>query len=140
MPDIFMQNPHVTLGSAGDISSKVRSVSLRHGRESIEKTASGDGTRVYMNGLRVTELEITLKEDYAVGALDDDIWALIEAGVAFEVHVRPTTGAISTANPDYFGDFIFDGAVDLISGSVGELQEKTLRLLPAETLTRDVTP
>lgn len=138
--DIVLTAPYVFLTGPGDISTKVRQVTLRHGREAVEKTAGGDGTRVYMNGLRVTELEITLKEDYVNDGLDEDIWDLVEAGAAFEVHVRPSTDAISTANPDYYGDFILDGPVDLVSGPVGALMEKTLRLLPSETLTRDVTP
>lgn len=140
MADIVLTDPYVLITGAGDISSKVQSVTLRHGREAIEKTAGGDGTRVYMNGLRVTSLEVTLKEDYVDDGLDEDLWTIVEAGAAVEVHVRPSTGAIDAANPDYYGDFIIDGPIDLVSGGVGELMKKTISLLPSETLTRDITP
>lgn len=139
MADMFIDNPYLAIGNV-DYSSKVRSVKLTFGREAIEKTAGGDGTRINMNGLRNWRVEVTLKEDYAANGLDEELYALADAGAAFDVKVRPTTGAATATNPQYNGDAVFDGPYDLLSGSVGALAEKTIAFVAAGALTRTPAP
>ena len=139
MADMFVEKPYLAINGV-DYSSKVRSVKMTFGREAVEKTAGGDGTRINLSGLRTWRVEATLKEDYADNALDEALYALSDAGTAFTVAVRPSTDAISASNPEYGGSAVFDGPYDLIGGSIGALAEKTVAFVPAGAIARDITP
>lgn len=138
MADMFVEKPYLAINGV-DYSSKVRSVKLTFGREAIEKTASGDGTKINLSGLRTWRVEATLKEDYADDGLDEALYTLSDAGTAFTVAVRPSTDGITASNPEYAGSAVFDGPYDLIGGSVGALAEKTVTFVPAGSLARDIT-
>lgn len=140
MADMFVDNPYLMVNGV-DYSSKVRSVKLSYGREPIETTSGGDGTRVSMPGLKSWRLEVTLKDDYVSSGLDQALFALSDAGTAFSVRVRPVNTAIGTSNPEWVttnlaanasaAGAMIDGPYDLLSGSVGSLAEKTIAFIPA---------
>lgn len=135
MADSWVEKPYLSI-NAVDYSSKVRSVKLTFGREPIEKTAGGDGTRINMSGMKNWQIDVTLKDDYAASAMDSALFTLADAGTAFNIEVRPSTDAVSTSNPKYTGSALFSGPYDLVSGSVGALAEKTISFVPAGALSR----
>ena len=151
MADTWVEKPFLKINEV-DYSSAVRSINLTFGREPVEKTAGGDGTRTNLSGLKNWRCEVTLKDDYASSGLDEAMFALADAGTAFILRVRPSTAAISTSNPEYYtanasdvatAGAIFDGPYPLMGGSIGSLAEKSISFVPAGTATklyRDVTP
>lgn len=145
MADTWVDDPYLSINGV-DYSDQVRSISLTAGRLPVERTASGDGGTQSMPGLRNWRCEVTLKEDYANGGLDDALWALADAGTVFILRVRPTQDAVGTGNPEYVttnlvGDTatagaMVDGEYDLVSGTVGTLAEKTIAFIPGASQTR----
>lgn len=145
MADTFVDDPYVMI-NAVDYSSKVRSVRLTGGREPVDRTAGGDGTRVALPGLRNWRLEVTFKEDLVDNGLDEALWALADAGTAVIIRVRPTQDAVGTGNPEWVttnlaGDTatagaIIDGPYDLVSGGIGALAEKTIAFIPGASQTK----
>lgn len=146
MADTWVEKPFLKINEV-DYSSSVRSISLTFGRETVEKTAGGDGTRVNMSGLKNWRCEVTLKDDYADNGLDDALYNLADAGTPFILRVRPSTDSSGAANPEYYtasnvdpftaaAGAIFDGPYTLIGGSIGALAEKTVAFVPAGTATK----
>jgi hypothetical protein len=81
--------------------------------------ASG-GAKEVLGGLESGEVSITWKNDYAVGALDDTMWALRRSVVTFTA--RADADAVSTSNPQYSGSILINKWAP-ISGSVGDVAE-----------------
>ena len=145
MADSWVDDPYLAINGV-DYSLKIRSISLTGGRQSVDRTAGGDGGTISMPGLRIWRCEVTVKDDYANGGLDDALWALAEAGTPFILRVRPTSDAVANTNPEYVttglsglvatAGAIFEGPFDLVSGAVGALAEKTLVIIPGAPQTR----
>lgn len=145
MADTFVDDPYLSVNGV-DYSDYVQSITLTGGRETIEKTAGGDGGRINMPGLRIWRCEVTLKEDLTDGGIDEAIWVLADAGTVFILRVRPTTDVVSATNPEWVtteltglvatAGAIVDGAYDLVTGTVGSLATKTIAFVPGASQTK----
>lgn len=92
--------------------------------EDKDITAFGQTWKNRVGGLKDATLNVTFIQDYAASNLDSIMYALVGTVVSFEV--RPTSGAVSTANPKYTGSIlikewkpIMGGVGDLVTVDVG---------------------
>lgn len=139
MAEFYLQSPYVVLGGT-DVSAYVRGVKLDVGRENLDNTVGGTGTRTSMMGLKIWSLQIEFRQDMADNLLDEILWNLLDAGAAFAVIVAVLGTGETANNPEYTGNMVFDGGYSPIQGSVGDYAVVTVNLTAAGALTRDVTP
>jgi hypothetical protein len=102
-----------------NISDHIQEVSVESEFDEVEQTAMGATFKEQNQGLGDATITCQAYSDYAAGALDSVMWPIFSAGTAVVVKVRPTSGAISTSNPEYSMTaklFSFNP----IAGSVGE--------------------
>lgn len=121
-----------------DLSSKLTSLDFDEGSEMQDDTAMGDTARSNASGLIDWSLSATFIQDYAAGSVDATIHPLVGAA-AHTVAIKPDSGAIATANPEYSGTAVIE-KYKPISGKVGDLLVTTVSWKPASALTRDITP
>lgn len=74
--------------------------------EEQDDTAFGDGARARLAGLQDPALTVGFNQDFANAAIDSQIFALWSAGAVVTCKIRPTTGTITTSNPEYVGGFL----------------------------------
>lgn len=91
------------------------------------------GAKEVQAGLEGSKLAITLKNDVAVGQLDETMWAIRGTVVPFEVRVN--NAAVSTSNPKYTGNVLI-GSWTPISGSPGDANEASFTYTCSGVVTR----
>jgi hypothetical protein len=100
MSKIVLTNAQV-LVNAVDISNHVQSVDIESVRDEVDVTSMGDVSKEIVLGLGDVTFTITVFNDYAVGNIDSQMFALHTTNTPFAVEVRPVNGARSTSNPAY---------------------------------------
>lgn len=121
-----------------DLSDHVDSVKLEAKADALERTAMGMTEHQFAQGLQDWSVEVTIFQDYAAGSVDPTLFALLTAG-AVPFTMKPDSGDISTSNPEYQGNVVFEG-YEPITGGVGTLPKVSAKFKPASALVRDVTP
>ncbi len=108
--------------------------------ELLDNTAFGHTARTSAPGLKVGGAQIVFLQDYASGNVDDTLFALVGAA-AFAFFWRPTTGSISTSNPEYQANMVVESYQPVGEG-VGDQAKATVTLVNASSAgwVRDVTP
>lgn len=122
--------------NAVNLSSLVRKVTLTPSADAQESTAMGATYRARLGGLKDWKVEVEFNQDYAASLVDVTLFPLL--GTTFTVKIRPTTGAISTTNPEYQGTGLLTEYTP-IDGSVGDLATAKVSIMGAGTLTRATT-
>lgn len=122
--------------NAVNLSSLTRKVTLTPSADAQESTAMGATYRARLGGLKDWKVEIEFNQDYAASLVDVTLFPLL--GSTFTVKIRPTTGAISTTNPEYQGTGLLTEYTP-IDGSVGDLATAKVSIMGAGTLTRATT-
>jgi predicted secreted protein len=100
MAKIVIQNPVVTL-AGGTVSANVAQCTIAIEADDVETSSFADGGwRTRIGGLKAANVSFDFHQDYAAGALDSQVFALIGGTAA--VTVRPAgTAAVGSANPEY---------------------------------------
>lgn len=133
MATIILKDAHVSI-AGNDFSDHVMEVSLEYSADEVEDTNMGDNTHQFMTGsLKDWTASITFSQDYAVGSIDDTLFALVGTEVAFVG--RPQSGAVSTTNPEYTGTGVLLEYTPL-AGSVGEKSQTEVSIRPRGDLAR----
>lgn len=88
------------------VSSYANQVGLDLKKEEQDDTAFGDNARARLAGLEDPGLSVNFNQDWTNAAIDSQLFALWSAGAVVTCKVRPTSGAISTSNPEYVGGFL----------------------------------
>lgn len=86
------------------MSDDITSVTLPIEFEALEDTAFGDVARSRISGLQDSTLALNFNQDFDAASVDALIYALL--GTVVTVKVRKTSGAISTSNPEYVGNYL----------------------------------
>ena len=133
MGEQVFYNPYVLIDSF-DYSDYVKAVTLNISNDTPEITASGDGTRVRIIGLKDHSMEITLNQNWTVDTVDKELWDIYSGGAAVTFEFRPDQGAVSTSNPEYGGDVVLEGYT--VGGSIGDVAEVAPSFQSASALTR----
>lgn len=124
--------------NAVDLSDHVESLTINYGAETPDQTAMQDITRRRLPGLIDWTIDVTFRQDFATSNVDATLFPLVGAA-AVAVAIRPTSGAISTSNPEFQGNVLV-GQYNPLQGTVGDTANSTVTLTGDGTLTRDVTP
>lgn len=134
MTTVVLTDAFVSLGG-NDISDYVQSVSLTYEREVQDETAMGDTTRKNKVGLKNWSAELSLKQDFANGSLDDLLFGMADAGAAVTLIMRPTSAGVGADNPQYSGSCVIT-SYPPFGNQVGELATTSVSLVPAGNMTR----
>lgn len=120
-----------------DYSDHLKQVTLTVDAAQLDATdfASAGWVEV-IGGLKSGTLALEFMDDVADNDVDEELWALLGTVVTFAQ--RPTTGAISTSNPEYQGSVLITSHA--LGGTVGDLAAKSLSFPTSGAIVRDVTP
>ena len=124
--------------NAVDLSSFVESLTINYGAETPDMTSMQDITRRRLPGLIDWTIDVTFRSDFAGASVDATLFPLVGAA-AFEVIIKPTSGAISATNPGFTGNVLL-GTYNPLAGTVGDTSNSTVTFTGDGTLVRDVTP
>jgi hypothetical protein len=93
-------------------------VELKTSANDIPTTAFGSSWVTRVAGLKEGSLTLQFNQDYAAATVDATLWPLL--GAQATVVIKPTTSAVSSANPAYTA---ICSVIDLtpVSGQIGDL-------------------
>lgn len=137
MPTVVYVDPVVVINSV-DLSTRTRRVTIDYAAEELDDTASGDPARSTFSGLLAWSMDFEFLQDFDAGSVDATLHAVIEAGDAVTVSVKPTSDATSATNPDWNGNGVLTSYTP-IGNSIGELMMAPATMASAGTLARDVS-
>jgi hypothetical protein len=135
MAEFVFLTPQVLINSV-DLSDHLKSATLTYTADSPEFTASGDGTREYLGGLKAWSVSLEFNQDYAAGEVDITMFSLVGTVTAFELKADDAT--TTTTNPSYEGNVVVT-SYQPIGGSIGDAVMAPVSLQGSGTLTRAVT-
>lgn len=111
-----------------DLSSRLFSLKVNFGQETKEKTAMGDVAKNSLAGLATPSIEATFYIDRASGSVVQTLRPLVGVGVAaFNVVCRWQNSAATTSNEVYTMSSVINGGIDVISGSVGDVEKMPVK-------------
>jgi hypothetical protein len=137
----YLANPTVAVGTATpgtDITDQCISAVVTATQDQLEKTAFGSTNRTYTAGL--TDVTVTLT--FLVSYASSETYALLQpllGAAATYVAVRPTSGAISSTNPEFQLTNGYLASLDYVNAQLGELSQLQA-VFQGGTLVIDVTP
>jgi hypothetical protein len=120
-----------------DLTDHVNQVSFNYSADELDDTAMGDTHRSRIGGLKDTSVTLGFHSDFAAGEVDATLFPLL--GTVVNVVVKPTSGAISTSNPEFTIPALVS-QVNPLGNSVGDLAGVSVTWPGAGAVVRDVTP
>lgn len=129
--------------NAVNLSDHCRSLTLNYEAEMLDDTVMGtSGTRSSKPGLKTWGIDVEFLQDFAAANVDATLFPLVGAD-SFPVAIKPTSGAISSTNPEYSGNAVLENYTP-IQGEVGALATTPATFRAgggaANVLVRDITP
>ena len=99
-----------------------------------EVSAAGDTHKKYRAGVGDPYIEATFRADDSTGGVSQTLRALVTpTSTGVTVQARRINTTISSANPDYTGQFILSGDLMAIDDSWGEVPTITAKFVPVGT-------
>jgi hypothetical protein len=127
----------VNLAGIKDLSDQCKSVVITKAREALDASSFGSSARNYVGGLTNVTVTATLLMEYsATPGTYVDLTSLV--GTNVYVAVKPTSGGITTTNPEMQITGGYLESLDVINASLGELSEVEITITGG-TLVEDVT-
>jgi hypothetical protein len=139
MAKLVLTDVVVTLAGTA-ISDHVASVTLTTDVAEVPTTAFGDTAVTRAGGLKDNSIQLELHQDFAVSpsnSVEALVYPLI--GTVAAMTVKPTSGAISTSNPEYQFNVLIT-SWSPIAGAVGDLATVSVTWPISGAITKDVTP
>ena len=124
MAEFVLTDPFISI-AGNNVSDHFTSVALPVEAETQEATAFGDDWRTRLGGLKDWSASLDFNQDFANNQLDSLMWPLIGTSVA--VVIRPDSGPVGAANPQFSGSAILMSYPPL-GNSVGELATGSITL------------
>lgn len=84
-----------------DLSNHFSSITIETSKDEVDVTGFGSSFREIAVGLGDATISGSVFQDYTAGSVDATLWPLYTAGEAFQVVVKPNSGAVSVTNPSY---------------------------------------
>jgi len=119
-----------------DFSASLAAVTLDISKEQLETTAFGDAARTYIAGLQDASVTFSFHQDFAASAVDATLHAALGTEVA--IVVKPTSGAVGSANPSYSFNALVTQIVPF-SSNVGDLATQDVSFPVSGAITRATT-
>jgi hypothetical protein len=132
MAELVFLTPQVLL-DAVDLSDHLKSATLTYTADSPEFTASGDGTREYLGGLKQWSVSLEFNQDYAANEVDITLFSIVGTVVALEL--KADDAATDVTNPSFEGNVVVTSYQPL-GGSIGDAVMAPVSLQGSGTLTR----
>ena len=131
-----------TASGTTDLSDHVASVSISSTFDAVETTAFGGGNvpaaaRTRQAGLVDNAVTLDFHQDFAAGEVEATIYPAL--GTIAALRISPTTGAISSTNPEYQFNALLSEWTPL-NGAVGELATASVTWPITGAIVKDVTP
>jgi predicted secreted protein len=123
----------VSINGSTALASYLTQVELKTSANDVTTTAFGSTWVTRVAGLKEGSLTLTFNQDYAAATVDATLWPLLGSNAT--VVIKPTSSAVSTANPSYT---CVVSVIDLtpISGQIGDLSTFSITLPTNGTVTR----
>mgnify|MGYP001562561705 CR=1 FL=1 len=87
-----------------DISAQCKEYSLTYEAEELDKSASGDGTKISHPGLLNWRLTGNFFQKFGAGGIDATLFPLVGSETAVPVIVRIDSAVVAAENPQYSGN------------------------------------
>jgi hypothetical protein len=116
-----------------DLSSHTAELTLNYASEMLDETAFGDGTRIRKGGLYDWSVEAMFHQDFAAGAVDATLFALVGTTTCLEL--RPVNACSSANNPIFTGIGVLENYPPM-GGAVGALLDVKASWQSASPLSR----
>ena len=124
MAQIVLTDASIKINTV-DQSSYAHQVKINYLREQKEAMTFGMTSKARKAGLYDWSIEVEFYVDFAVGILDDLMFALV--GVSTGLIIRPVKGtAIGTSNPEYRGNGMLE-AWNPLGTNIGDLVTTTAK-------------
>jgi len=123
----------VSINGSTALASYLTQVELKTTANDITTTAFGSTWVTRVAGLKEGSLTLQFNQDYAASTVDATLWPLL--GTQATVVIKPTSSAVSSANPAYTA---ICTVVDLtpVSGNIGDLATFSVTWPTSGTVTR----
>lgn len=113
----------VTINSV-NWSGMARQVTLPFEAEELDSTTFGtSGWRARIAGLKDGSSDIEFLNSFEAAGLDEVLWGLF--GTVVPVTISPRSVAVSTSNPEYYGDLLVN-QINPLDGTVGDLAVRSI--------------
>ena len=108
----------VSINGSTALAGYLTQVELKTSANDVTTTAFGSSWVTRVAGLKEGSLTLQFNQDYAASTVDATLWPLL--GTNATVVIKPTTSAVSSANPAYTA---ICSVIDLtpVSGQIGDL-------------------
>lgn len=125
----------VSINGSTALASYLTQVELKLSANDITTTAFGSTYVTRVAGLKEGSLTLTFNQDYAASTVDATLFPLL--GTNATVVIKPTSSAVSSANPAYTA---ICSVIDLtpVSGQIGDLSTFSVTWPTTGTVTRAV--
>jgi hypothetical protein len=110
----------VSINGSTALNSYLTQVELKASANDITTTAFGSAWVTRVAGLKEGSLTLQFNQDYAAATVDATLWGTIGLGSNATVVVKPTSSAVSTANPSYTVTCLVTDLTP-VSGNIGDL-------------------
>jgi hypothetical protein len=133
MATIVLRNCYVKLNGK-EYNAKSAAISVDTAAPDATDFGS-DGWNEIAKGLKSWGVELQIKAAYGSGSIDADIWEILMSTDLVPIEIRPTSDAVSTANPSWTGSVIMTKYK--IGGGVGEVAMAPISLQGSGALSRN---
>ena len=125
----------VSINGSTALASYLTQVELKTSANDITTTAFGSTWVTRVAGLKEGSLTLQFNQDYAVSTVDATLWPLL--GTNATVVIKPTSSAVSSANPAYTAVCLVTDLTP-VSGQIGDLSTFSVTWPTTGTATRAV--
>jgi hypothetical protein len=137
----YLATPTFNIGASSastkDLSDQCKSVVITKAREALDASSFGSTARNYVGGLTNVTVTATLLMEYSsTPGTYVDLTSLV--GTNVYVAVKPTSGGITTTNPEFQITGGYLESLDVVNASLGELSEVEITITGG-TLVEDTT-
>ena len=108
----------VSINGSTALASYLTQVELKASANDITTTAFGSSWVTRVAGLKEGSLTLQFNQDYAASTVDPTLWPLLGANAT--VVIKPTSSAVSSANPAYTAIALVTDLTP-VSGNIGDL-------------------
>jgi len=125
----------VTINGSTALSSYLTQVELKSSANDVTTTAFGSTWVTRVAGLKEGTLTLAFNQDYAASTVDATLWPLLGSNAT--VVIKPTSSAVSSANPAYTAVCLVTDLTP-VSGQIGDLATFSVTWPTNGTVTRAV--
>ena len=123
----------VSINGSTALASYLTQVELTASATDVTTTAFGSSFVTRVAGLKEGSLTLAFNQDYASGTVDATLFPLLGANAT--VVIKPTSSAVSSANPSYSAVCLVTELTP-ISGTIGDLSVFTVTWPTTGAITR----